>query len=609
VKSRRVALGALLLIALIGVLLWYGKTARVVAVDAAAPVGSHAPVRSPAGATQPVYPIGGRGESVAGTELGAFEGDVRSTTNGHPIANASITLIGPSGSVTGKSDATGHFSIAPPTEGLYDVMLVQADGFTAFSVDSGEAPIQLRAARGTSLKGLTLWLEPAEIYTVHVERDSGDPESGAEVRVEADSAVYKTDEKGEVKVTAHDGLVVEAKGKTAMGSARIEASATISHVVRIVLSRAVPPPASFVAVTGRVTDSTGLAQPDVLVSATAEDEKEPSAAKTTRTDGKGNFGFSLLPATYRFVAEDGHYGPAALTVPIQAAQPPITLVLTNAAVLRGTVTDESGKPVPGFSILVARPSGLRRETVTTRTFLDGSGHYEIGALPAGAHVVTVLSGKYAPTDEKSVSLNVGDVTTADFVLKAGARLTGTVRDSKSKAPIADASVALEGYYGVGSGAAPLVATAFTDQIGHFTVEGIGKGQHSVLASADGHHARVVGFTVTDGESPAPVDIGLTPTEKGEEPRVELVGIGAVLSAKDDALVLGKVLPGGGASEAGLAEGDRILHVDGQAVTELGFSGATQKIRGPEGTSVSLGVVKNGSTTEVQLNVPRRSVKT
>jgi C-terminal processing protease CtpA/Prc len=104
-----------------------------------------------------------------------------------------------------------------------------------------------------------------------------------------------------------------------------------------------------------------------------------------------------------------------------------------------------------------------------------------------------------------------------------------------------------------------------------------------------------------------VEILLTPTEKGEEPRIELVGIGAALSAKDDALVIGKVFPGGGAAEVGLAEGDRVVRVDGEPVSQLGFASAVQKVRGPEGTTVTLVVVKSGQG-EVSLVVPRRSIK-
>jgi C-terminal processing protease CtpA/Prc len=66
----------------------------------------------------------------------------------------------------------------------------------------------------------------------------------------------------------------------------------------------------------------------------------------------------------------------------------------------------------------------------------------------------------------------------------------------------------------------------------------------------------------------------------------------------EGLAVVQVLPGGGAAEAGLARGDLVLRVDGAPVAELGFGGAIDAIRGPEGTRVSLGVRRGERTFEV-----------
>jgi C-terminal processing protease CtpA/Prc len=104
-----------------------------------------------------------------------------------------------------------------------------------------------------------------------------------------------------------------------------------------------------------------------------------------------------------------------------------------------------------------------------------------------------------------------------------------------------------------------------------------------------------------------VDIELAPVLDGEAPRLELAGIGAVLSGRDDALVIGQVLEGGGASEAGLVPGDAVLAVDGVLVTELGFGESIQRIRGPEGSVVVLRV-RRGDGTVVELRVTRSRVR-
>ena len=103
----------------------------------------------------------------------------------------------------------------------------------------------------------------------------------------------------------------------------------------------------------------------------------------------------------------------------------------------------------------------------------------------------------------------------------------------------------------------------------------------------------------------PLDIDLSPTAKDEDPSVELTGIGAVLAAKDTALVIGVVVPTGGAAAAGLAPDDAILAIDGVPVTDLGFQRAIDAIRGPEGTFVTLRVRKHGASTAVDVVVERK----
>jgi hypothetical protein len=63
----------------------------------------------------------------------------------------------------------------------------------------------------------------------------------------------------------------------------------------------------------------------------------------------------------------------------------------------------------------------------------------------------------------------------------------------------------------------------------------------------------------------------------------------VLTAREDALVLGQIIEGGGAAEAGLAVGDGILRIDGVPVVEMGFPGAINRIRGPENSRVVLSI--------------------
>jgi C-terminal processing protease CtpA/Prc len=133
------------------------------------------------------------------------------------------------------------------------------------------------------------------------------------------------------------------------------------------------------------------------------------------------------------------------------------------------------------------------------------------------------------------------------------------------------------------------------------------GRRSIFFTAEQHHARLVSVETREGETAGPLIIDLGAIAKGEDPRLELVGIGAVLEAKGDALMIKQALPGGGAAEAGLIAGDGILFIEGESVLKLGFSGGIESIRGPEGTYVKLEIRRvDGTVTSVV--VPRRRLE-
>jgi len=199
---------------------------------------------------------------------------------------------------------------------------------------------------------------------------------------------------------------------------------------------------------------------------------------------------------------------------------------------------------------------------------------------------------------------------ADFTLSRGARLTGRVVEAGTERPLAQARVSVEGIFG--EGALAVRFDALSDAKGDFAIEGLPPHEVSLYAAAEGHHSRVIS-NVLARPGAAPLVIALRKTAEDEEPQVELVGIGAVLAARDDALVVGQLLPGGGAAEAGLAVGDGVLRIDGVSVVELGFAGSINRIRGPENSRVVLSVRRGhtgdaGSGPVVELPVTRKRVQ-
>jgi hypothetical protein len=79
---------------------------------------------------------------------------------------------------------------------------------------------------------------------------------------------------------------------------------------------------------------------------------------------------------------------------------------------------------------------------------------------------------------------------------------------------------------------PIRNETVADEDGKFVLQGLQEAPLGVFASAPDHHARIISVpAIHDGEARAPMTIELSPVQPGEDPRVELVGIGAVLEKK------------------------------------------------------------------------------
>ena len=96
-----------------------------------------------------------------------------------------------------------------------------------------------------------------------------------------------------------------------------------------------------------------------------------------------------------------------------------------------------------------------------------------------------------------------------------------------------------------------------------------------------------------------------PASEYEEYKLTLtnqyVGIGVTirLENEDDAgFTVASVTPGGPAEAAGLQIGDMLLAIDGANMKELGMEEARNRVRGEEGTSLTLTVQRGGETFDV-----------
>jgi protocatechuate 3,4-dioxygenase beta subunit len=629
--NRRLRLLVLALAAVVGLYLWLRGTpsnmpaAPMGSAAGSAAAGSASAQPPPRKRTLHVH----RGETridlsdartVKAEGIGAITGQVVSRGDGKGVSQP--RLVFDDGALhTVVGDDLGRFTFHPSKEGVYELALVTAEGFLAFAPEYGHSPMVFAARRGAGLEGARVYLTPAIDYRVTVVSPEGEPVAGAEVvalggraagsSLTEEADTWTTDSAGEAVVHGQDTTIFEARhADYAPGRARLDFGAQVSHRLTIRLREAGAETADAT-LSGQVVAEDGSPVPDALVVAAHEPEnaaKNEALVPLARalTDASGRFDLTGLAAGgYRMSASAPGFAPVT-NRKLQAPANNVTLELEKGAGLFGKVTGEDGTPIPSFVVVVREPLGpLRREVVVAEPTFDPDGEFAIPALPKGKLLVTVSSYGWAPSEEREVTIADEEVR-ADFTLDRGATVTGTVVDADTNEPIGGAKVSIEGAFG-GRRTVQVYATARTEPDGRFDLRGVAPGPQSLLVAAADHHGKLVAVNLKLGDSDD-ITIALSPTEEGEEPRIELAGIGAVLSASGEVLVIGRVIEGGGAAAAGLGPDDAILAVDGIPVTKLGFAGAIRKIRGPVGSKVWLDIRKAGADAAIAIQVVRRKIR-
>lgn len=86
------------------------------------------------------------------------------------------------------------------------------------------------------------------------------------------------------------------------------------------------------------------------------------------------------------------------------------------------------------------------------------------------------------------------------------------------------------------------------------------------------------------------------------------GIGIVLSKDQNYIVITKIFPASPAETAGLLGGDKIVTINKKNVIGSTIDEVSSLIRGERGTLVTLGVMRNGSNTVLEISAKREGIK-
>lgn len=556
---------------------------------------------------------------------GSFEGTVVSAATGEGIGGAELTFSSSGEAVSVVAGPRGEFRFVPQAIGRWTLAVVTAPAHFPFAPEWGHSAVLLDARPGAHVRGIVVTLQPAEEYRGVVVDRSGARLPGIPVRVLGAAAGetalvplrerYTSGADGSFRFVAPRDAVLEATREGfAPARATVDFAAWVSRTVELRFAAPARAEQHTETISGRVELAGGQSAGGALVTVWPRRWRDAEPPRDATADPDGRFSVEgLQPGRYRITARYPRHAPARLDA--TAGDRDLVLRLDSGGRLSGVVKSASGEPVHPFTVVVRARRQRWGEPLQTLSVVDPAGRFEVDGLPPGAARVVVAAPGRAPSPPVDVTIPQAGAEPAwiEVVLATGGTLYGSVRARGTGDPIPEAEVQVEGQLDVGESALPVRAQARTAPDGTFRIGGLPDRPLSLFVAARDHHGRVVsGVHVGEGETAGPVDVELSPVAAGETPTVELVGIGVVLTMGDEGFRIARVVPGGGAAEVGLVAGDDIVRIEGRPVEELDLETAVNLIRGPENSTIRLGVRRRGAEgaagPEQAVVVPRRVVR-
>jgi len=278
------------------------------------------------------------------------------------------------------------------------------------------------------------------------------------------------------------------------------------------------------------------------------------------------------------------------------------LALPSPGGISGFVVDDRGLPVPTYLIAVESFTAPGRQPDSPegvhKFITDPSGAFELLRLARGRYTLTASAEGRPPTRSDAVEVEPGRPTRGVRIkLVRGILLSGIVTDKETTKPLSGVAITLDGLSSSSAHAIEHGTSSADGEDGAYSLDGVPAGPFSVRFSRAGYRDRIMSFDGT-GKSEVKGNAVLGLAASGGS--IELSNVGAMLGQSEDHVTVGFLIPDGPAEKAGVHLNDRLLSIDGKGVDGLTMNDCVQKLRGPEGSRVSIVVHRGGKTLEFDL---------
>ena len=286
-----------------------------------------------------------------------------------------------------------------------------------------------------------------------------------------------------------------------------------------------------------------------------------------------------------------------------------TIRLRAQGGIEGVVLDEKGNPVAMYLVAIESfmGTGEAAETIPptgqTRTIQDTRGAFVWEGLAPGKYVLTASADGRPPARSAQIEVEAARITHhVRIVLIRGAMLTGKVIDSETRKPIVGAVIALDA---ITTTSANSISPARSDDSGAYSLDGAPPGPFSIRVVSDKYRSRIISGLTTRSGIALVQDVELTPRGDGGADN-EMAGVGAVLMPQPRGVAISWLVPGGPAQVSGLQTGDIFSKIDGVDAQTLTISDCVQRLRGPEGSRVTVVVAREGAGS-IEIVVTRKNI--